>query len=444
MTRSIRNGVDMLDASSFADLTDASREFFVACNREGEVLYADERARRIIGVRRGDSLRALVAPGCEEKFDDFLRRSWTAHVDCCEIPFVIGSKPLEASLSSAPHGLDVLIVGCVLPAAFAAAMSQVSVMVSEAVDLNRALFAQRNEIRERHAELSRVNLELSESHQGILALHRELQVKSDETHHDNVVKTRLVAHLSHELRTPLHSILGLTQLLDSNTDAALVGEQVKQVHFIRSSAAELLAFVDDVLDLGRLDAGQAHVHIDRFQLDEFVGAMRGALRPLLPSHAMVDLVIEDAPEAVELETDRTKLLQIVRNLVSNALKFTERGEVRVGMAVQAGRIEIRVADSGIGIDEADIAGVFEEYGQVESHLQQRTKGTGLGLPLSLRLAERLGGTLSVTSMVNQGSTFTVNIPLTHAEAAGLDAHHRSEPHPGCADKGNAAVGLSNR
>jgi len=420
----------MFEASSFAELADASREFLVACNRDGEVLYADERAQRIIGARCGDSLRVRVAPGCEEKFDDFLRRSCTAHVDSCEIPFVVDGKPCATSLSSAPHGVDVLVVGCVIPAAFGAAMSQVSVMVSEAVDLNRALFAQRNEIRERHAELSRVNLELSESHQGILALHRELQAKSDETQHDNVVKTRLVAHLSHELRTPLHSILGLTQLLKSNTDPGLVAEQAQQVRFIRASAEELLTLVDDVLDLGRLDAGHAQVHIDRFGLDDFVGSMRGALRPLLPSDAMVNLVIEDAPTVVALETDRTKLSQIVRNLVSNALKFTERGEVRVRMAVHAERVEIRVSDTGIGIAQADIATIFEEYGQVESHLQTRTKGTGLGLPLSLRLAERLGGTLLVTSTIAEGSTFTVDIPITHAEARAMHemrARSRTKP-----------------
>lgn len=416
VTHSIQNGWEMFEASSFAELANASREFLVACNREGEVIYADERARRIVGAQRGESLRVLVVPGCEEKFDDFLLRSCTAPVDSCEIPFVVGGKPLETSLSSAPHGSDVLIAGCVIPAAFAAAMSQVSLMVSDAVDLNRALFAQRNEIRERHAELSRVNLELSESNQGILALHRELQMKSDETQHDNVTKARLIAHLSHELRTPLHSILGLTQLLNSNPDAGLVGEQAKQVQFIRSSAEELLALVDDVLDLGRLDAGHAPVHIDRFRLDDFVGSMRGALRPLLPSKSMVELVIEDALNVGELATDRTKLSQIVRNLVSNALKFTERGEVRVRMAVDAGRLEIRVSDSGIGIAEADIPTIFEDYGQIESHLQNRTNGTGLGLPLSLRLAERLGGTLRVNSTVTEGSTFTVDIPVTHAEA----------------------------
>ena len=436
MPPSIRNGVEMLEASSFAELADASREFLVACNRDGEVLYADDRAQRIVGARRGESLRVLVAPGCEEKFDDFLRRSCTAHVDSCEIPFIVGGKPLEASLSSVPHGLDLLVVGFVIPEAFAAAMNQVNVMVSEVVDLNRTLFAQRNEIAERHSELTRVNVELSESHQGILALHRELQEKSDETQHDNVIKTRLIAHLSHELRTPLHSILGLTQLLKSHTDAGLLGEQAKQVRFIRASAEELLTLIDDVLDLGRLNAGHAQVHIDRFRLDDFVGSMRGALRPLLPSNTMVDLVIEDAPEVVELETDRTKLSQIVRNLVSNALKFTECGEVRVRITVHTERMEIRVSDTGIGIAAADIATIFEEYGQVESHLQQRTKGTGLGLPLSLRLAERLGGTLRAESTVAKGSTFTVDIPTIHAEARAV---HEMRARSRCKPAGAVSV-----
>ena len=409
----------MIDDCAFAELASASREFYVACNLEGEVLYADDRAQRIVGVRRGESLRVLVALGCEEKFDDFLRRGCVATVDSCEIPFVVGGRPLAASLCAVRHGAEVLLVGHVIPEGFAVAMNKVNDMIAEVVDLNRALFAQRNEIAARHAELVRVNVELSESHQGVLALHRELQEKSAQTRQDNVIKTRLVANLSHELRTPLHSILGLTQLLTSATGGGLAVEQAKQVRFISASADELLALIDDVLDLGRLDTGRAPVRMERFRLDDFVGSMRGVLRPLLPSNAMVSLVIDDVPEGVELETDRTKLSQIVRNLVSNALKFTERGEVRVRVALHGDRLEIRVSDTGIGIAEADIATIFEEYGQIESPLQQRIKGTGLGLPLSLRLAERLGGTLRVDSKVAAGSTFTVDIPTNHDDARAM-------------------------
>lgn len=409
----------MMDESTFATLASASHELFVACDEAGVVLYADGRARRLLGTRPGDPLGSLVAPGCAEKLADFLARGVLAPVDSCEIPFVVGGKPLAVSLSSTPHAAGLLVVGHVLPEGFAAALNQVSAMVAESVELNRAMLAQRNEIAQRHAELLRVNAELSESHQGVLSLHRELQERSDQTRQDNEIKTRLVAHLSHELRTPIHSILGLTDLLMSSKETALAPDQTKQVRFIKASADEVLGMVNDVLDLARLDAGHAQIRVDRFALDDFVASMRGVLRPLLPPNAPTELVIEDVPEGIELETDRTKLSQIVRNLVSNALKFTERGEVRARLTVRDGRLAIRISDTGIGIADTDLSTIFEEYGQIGGDLQDRVKGTGLGLPLSVRLAERLGGTITVESEVGVGSTFIVDVPKTHEEARAM-------------------------
>jgi signal transduction histidine kinase/CheY-like chemotaxis protein len=423
---------------SFDALREVSREVHVSCDRDGTIRFADDRAGRILGAVAGGSLHALVAPGCEAKLEDFLRRAVLEEVQDCEVPVVAHGKPLTLSLSSVPHAGGLIAIGHVLPAAFAAALDQVTEMIAEVADLNRTITTQRNQIAARNAELLRVNTELlrinaelSESNQGILALHRELQEKSDQTREENEIKTRLVANLSHELRTPLHSILGLTQLLSSGLDGCLAPEQEKQVRFIRASAEELLALINDVLDLSRLDAGHAQVRLDRFSLGELVASLRGVLRPLVPVGAPFELVIEDPPGPVELETDQTKLSQIIRNLVSNAIKFTERGEVRVRFAAHDERLEIEVSDTGIGIAEGDLEKIFEEYGQIESHLQRRLKGTGLGLPLSKRLVERLGGTLRVTSRVGDGSTFTVDLPLRHDEAREmqelLDRSRRKPP-----------------
>jgi len=389
-------------AAAFAELAGESREVYLACDAAGRVAYADARAQRLLGVEVGTALATHACPGSEDKLAELLAQSRKAPVSGCEIAFTAHGRAVTVALSSRPRGDATLMIGHIIPEGFASALDQVNSMIAEVVDLNR--------------QLARTNGELRESNQGIQTLLAELQDKSDQTIKDSEIKNRLVANLSHELRTPLHSILGLTELLASERDGALVPEQAKQIRFIRSSAEELLALVNDVLDLGRLDANQSHLRIEKFSLSDLLSAMRGVLRPLVPEGSPVELVIEDASEDVELETDRTKLAQIVRNVVSNALKFTEQGSVHLTCAAREGRLLIEVSDTGIGIAEADREKIFEEYGQIDSRLQNRLKGTGLGLPLSRKLAQRLGGVLTVKSELAKGSTFTLDIPLRHEEA----------------------------
>ena len=394
----------MIDDRSFAELSSASCELWFACNAAGRVTYADVRASRLLGFCEGLMLRDVAVPGSEDKLDSFVRnpqpvRGW-------EVAFVAHGQIVTVSLSSQRRGDDLLVLGQVLPEAFTRSLDQITTMMSEVVELNRTIGTQRNELVQR-------NQELSESSQGVQALLVELQDRVEQNQHDSEIKTRLVSNLSHELRTPLHSILGLTQLLASGVDGALTTEQEKQIRFIRSSADDLLGLINDVLDIGKLDANQSQLRVELFSLNDLLASMRGVLRPLVAEGLPIELVIEDAPDT-EIETDRTKISQILRNLVSNALKFTERGEVRVATTHHDGHLIIRVSDTGIGIAPEDLATVWEEYGQIAGPLQ--AKGTGLGLPLSKKLAERLGGSLTLESTVGVGSTFTLDVPLKHEEA----------------------------
>jgi signal transduction histidine kinase/DNA-binding response OmpR family regulator len=375
----------IVDQAAFDSLAHASREFFLASDRDGRVTYVDGRGRRLLGFNDGDTLRSHCAPGCETKLDDLLVHALGDTIDEWEVPFVVGDRPVTVSLSSRPHDGGAVFIGHVIPEQFV-------------------------------SSLRRVNSELSESNQGILSMHAELSAGLEHTRQDNEIKARLVANLSHELRTPLHSILGLAELLSSGADGTLDSEQAKQVSFIRASAEELLTLINDVLDIGQLESGHARLRITEFDLQDFVSSLRGALRPLVPERGDVALVLEDPPRSALCETDRNKLSQILRNLVSNALKFTERGEVRVTTEIDDDHVRFRVRDTGIGVSPADQAKIFEEYGQIESHLQERIKGTGLGLPLSRRLATSLGGTLRVESAAGQGSVFILELPLHHDEA----------------------------
>jgi CheY-like chemotaxis protein/anti-sigma regulatory factor (Ser/Thr protein kinase) len=233
--------------------------------------------------------------------------------------------------------------------------------------------------------------------------------------------------MSHEFRTPLNSVLALSRLLLARTDGDLTPEQEKQVQFIRKSAESLTELVNDLLDLAKVEAGKTVVTPVEFSAEGLFGALRGMLRPLLVGDA-VALIFEDAEDVPALYTDEGKVSQILRNFLSNAIKFTEKGEVRVwGTAdPDADTVTFHVRDTGIGIAEEDLGIIFEEFGQVTHAMQSRVKGTGLGLPLSKRLAELLGGSIAVQSAPGQGSVFSVTVPRMYRAAEVVEAAEEDE------------------
>ncbi len=278
-------------------------------------------------------------------------------------------------------------------------------------DQNRELMASLEEIRRRDAEAEKLNRELTDTNRGVVALHAELEDRADQLRQASELKTRFLSNMSHEFRTPLNSIMALTRLLLDQVDGPLSAEQEKQVGYIRRSAEGLLELVNDLLDLAKVEAGKVEVRPALLTVAELFGGLRGALKPLQANPA-VDLVFEINPDVPELFTDEAKLAQILRNLISNALKFTEAGEVRVTARYDAGsgRVAFLVRDTGIGIAPEHHQRIFEEFGQIETRLHRRVKGTGLGLSLSRSLAALLGGEITLESVVDQGSVFTLTIP----------------------------------
>jgi DNA-binding response OmpR family regulator len=228
--------------------------------------------------------------------------------------------------------------------------------------------------------------------------------------------------MSHEFRTPLNSIRALTRLLLAHSDGPLTAEQEVQLNFVAKATADLTQLVDDLLDLAKIEAGKIDVRPVEFTVEELFSALRGMLRPLLVSDT-VALRFESASELPDMHTDEGKVSQILRNLISNALKFTERGEIRVSavLAEDGAAVTFAVADTGIGIPKEDQERIFEEFTQVRSSLQARVKGTGLGLPLCRKLATLLGGSIALESAPGLGSTFLVTLPLRQAEAAAAPA-----------------------
>lgn len=260
-------------------------------------------------------------------------------------------------------------------------------------------------------EIESLRQELDETNRGVLALYAELDTQAQQLRQATELKSRFLSYMSHEFRTPIASIRRLATLLLDRVDGPLSEEQEKQVSFIRSTATEFGEMVDDLLDLAKVEAGRVEISPEWFELVDLFSALRGMFRPLI-LNPDVTLVFDEPQCDQRFFTDDRKLSQILRNYISNALKFTLRGEVRVS-AVQNGQesITFSVADTGIGIAPEFHHAIFSDFSQLDSPIQKRLRGTGLGLALSKRLAEMLGGTVGLQSEPGRGSVFSVTVPF---------------------------------
>ncbi|MGV3720355.1 MAG: ATP-binding protein, partial [Actinomycetota bacterium] len=286
--------------------------------------------------------------------------------------------------------------------------------LSEVLRQNQELIHALEALRARQTEIERLNRELEDTNRGVVGLYTELDEKAGYLQRAAELKTSFLSNMSHEFRTPLNAILSLSQLLLERIDGELTSEQAKQVSYIRKGAMDLSELVNDLLDLARVEAGKVMIRPTEFSVGELFGALRGMLRPLLAHNSSVSLVFDDAEGLAPFITDEGKVSQILRNLISNALKFTEQGEVRVSAQQSTdSHVLFSVADTGIGIAIQDRERIFEEFVQVEGPIQRRVKGTGLGLPLSRKLTELLGGMMWVESEPGKGSTFYVQLPATY-------------------------------
>jgi len=261
------------------------------------------------------------------------------------------------------------------------------------------------------ALLAGMESELDETNRGVMALYAELDDRADKLRKADDLKSRFLSYASHELRTPLNGIVGLVRLLRSSA-VPRSAEDIKQLAFIQKAAEEMREMVNDLLDLAKVEAGKVTVQPSEFDLGFVFGALRGIFRPLLQSED-VTLIFEDTSAVPSIYSDEAKVSQILRNLLSNALKFTERGSVRVWAKAEGDTVRIVVSDTGIGIPENELPRIFEEFTQVENPLQRRVRGTGLGLPLCRKFAELLGGHLAVESKPGQGSAFTLILPRVY-------------------------------
>ncbi|AHH97937.1 ATP-binding protein [Kutzneria albida] len=287
----------------------------------------------------------------------------------------------------------------------------------ELVRLNEELEETNRGVLALYSELSS---ELDQTNQGVLALYAELDQKSRELTQASEAKTRFWSSVSHELRTPVNSVVGLARLLLGPGGDPLGPEQHRQLSLINRSAENLLALIGQLLDVAKAESGRLEVKAAPVDLRLVFAGLHDTLRPT-SAHSAVALRVEPPADPACLVTDETMLVHVLRNLLSNGLKFTERGEVRLTAEPEpdTGWWRFTVSDTGIGIPSDQEHLVFEEFHQVPNPLQARSAGTGLGLPYARRLAEVLGGELTLSSTVGAGTEVVLRLPAEVSPEPGV-------------------------
>jgi len=264
----------------------------------------------------------------------------------------------------------------------------------------------KHQVNERTYELRRINQEME---QRILERTAELAEAMEKAQAADKLKSAFLATMSHELRTPLNSIIGFTGIILQGLVGPLNEEQKKQLSIVRNSAQHLLSLINDVLDISKIEAGQMKIASEDYDLPSTIEKAVGSARPMAEKKGL-DLQCVISPEVGVVNGDRRRVEQVLLNLISNAIKFTDAGSVKVECEPEVNDIVIRVVDTGIGIKEEDMEKIFQDFRQIDSGMTRKYDGTGLGLSISKRLVELMGGRIRVTSVWGAGSTFSFTLP----------------------------------
>jgi len=238
----------------------------------------------------------------------------------------------------------------------------------------------------------------------------ELEIARDRAEESDRLKSVFLATMSHELRTPLNSIIGFTGIILDGISGPINDDQKKQLNMVKKSSKHLLSIIQDILVISNIESGQLTININRFEMRKAIEVVVQSVKPLADEKGL-SLHMEIDTGAVDVESDQRRVEQVIINLLGNAIKFTEKGEVKIECHVAEGKVITRIIDTGIGIKPEHMERLFKPFIQLDDGLSRRFEGTGLGLSICKRLVELLGGKISAESEFGKGSVFTFTLPL---------------------------------
>ena len=382
-----------------------------------------------------DEAHSLIR--CADLYEHTARRhSSGAELKAADVPRYFHALATERSIAAHDaHGdprtqefsssyLQPLNIGALLDAPILSGGKMVGVICHEHTGQARVWTPDEQNFAGSMADLVSLSLEIAQRREAEAALHEALEgleQKVGERTRDlaeanrslqelDRLKSEFLATMSHELRTPLNSIIGFTGILRQGLAGPLNAEQKKQLGMVHTSARHLLGLINDLLDLSRIESGRMEVARERFPLAGVIEEVVLGLRPLADRKEL-RIEMPSADSQIEITGDRKKTLQILLNLVNNAVKFTERGHVRIETGTADGMVSMSVSDTGIGIRAEDMGRLFEAFRQVDGSARRVYEGTGLGLHLCRKLATLLGGSIGAESEFGTGSKFTVTLPM---------------------------------
>ncbi|PKM90977.1 MAG: hybrid sensor histidine kinase/response regulator [Firmicutes bacterium HGW-Firmicutes-12] len=268
----------------------------------------------------------------------------------------------------------------------------------------------RDELETKNEELKQQQAELQIQAAEIEQQKTELEKQNEELSEVSRLKTNFLSNMSHELRTPLNSIIALSGVLYRRLKNQISDEEYSYLEVIDKSGKSLLAMINDILDISRIESGRVEIENDYFNLNSLINELLEMLRPVAEQKG-IEIVYNNADREIPLVSDEQKMRHILQNLMGNAIKFTDEGRVEVSAYESDGQVVIAVSDTGIGIVKEHLTHIFEEFRQADGSTTRKYGGTGLGLAISKRYTEMLGGRIEVESTLDKGSIFTVTIPL---------------------------------
>ena len=239
----------------------------------------------------------------------------------------------------------------------------------------------------------------------------DLEIAMEKAQSANQAKSDFLAKMSHELRTPLNAIIGYSEMLIEEADDDGLETYSEDLSKINSSGEHLLTLINDILDLSKIEAGKMELHIEEFEIENILKQVEATAKPLVEKNKN-KFIIKSKTKKLKLQNDQTKLRQILFNLLSNAAKFTKEGTVTLTVSKNKNNLTFAVTDTGIGMNEEQLGKVFEEFTQAESSTSKDYGGTGLGLPISKKMTEMMGGNMIVESKEGKGTTFSIIIPIS--------------------------------